>query len=86
MNGTWREGSIAGDPERYVKALEWASVFKGVPLLGNMDERSFVRGFEIKRYIKRDVKMSCKRVSLSIEVPLGNLEGIRLPGLFERKG
>jgi hypothetical protein len=38
---------------------------------------------EIKRYIKRDVKMPCKCVSLSIGAPLGNLEGIRLPGLFE---
>jgi len=30
--------------------------------------------------------MPCKRASLSIGAPLGNLEGIRLPGLFERKG
>jgi hypothetical protein len=30
--------------------------------------------------------MPCKRVSLSIGAPLGNLEGIRLPGLFEEKG
>jgi len=27
--------------------------------------------------------MSCKRVFLSIGAPLGNLEGIRLPGFFE---
>jgi hypothetical protein len=42
----------------------------------------------LKRYIKRDVKMPCKLVSftLSIGAPLGNLEGIRWPGLFERKG
>jgi hypothetical protein len=40
----------------------------------------------LKRYIKRDVKMPCKRVSLSIGAPLGNLEVISLPGLFERKG
>jgi hypothetical protein len=39
----------------------------------------------LKSYIKRDVKMPCKRVSLSMGAPLGNLEGIRLPGLFERK-
>jgi hypothetical protein len=37
------------------------------------------------RYIKRDVKMPCKRVSLSLGAPLGNLEGIRLPGFFEEK-
>jgi hypothetical protein len=36
-----------------------------------------------KRYIERDVKMPCKLVSLSIRAPLGNLEGIHLPGLFE---
>jgi len=40
----------------------------------------------LKRYIKRGVKMPCKRVSLSIGAPSGNLEGIRLPGLFERRG
>jgi hypothetical protein len=38
-----------------------------------------------KRYIKRDVKMPCKQVSLSLGAPLGNLEGSRLPGLFEGK-
>jgi len=48
-----------------------------------MEGRSFLREFEIKRYIKKDVKMPCKCVSLFIGAPLGNLEGIRLPGLFE---
>jgi len=38
----------------------------------------------LKRYIKSEVKMPCKRVSFSMGAPLGNLEGIRLPGLFER--
>jgi len=51
-----------------------------------MEGRSFLRAFEIKIYIKRDVKMPCKMASLSIGAPLGNLEGIRLPVLFERKG
>ena len=54
------------------------------PALGEHG-RSFLRAFEIKKHIKRYVKMSCKRVSLSIEAPLGNLEGIRLQGLFEKK-
>jgi len=40
----------------------------------------------LKRYTKRDVNMPCKRVSLPIGAPLGNLEGICLPGLFERRG
>jgi len=30
--------------------------------------------------------MPCKQVSLSIWDPLEKLEGIHLPGLFERKG
>jgi hypothetical protein len=43
------------------KALERASVSIGDPLLGNMQGRSFLRAFEIKRYIKRDIKMPCNR-------------------------
>jgi hypothetical protein len=34
------------------KALEWASVSKEIPLLGNMEGRSFLRAFEINRYTK----------------------------------
>jgi hypothetical protein len=34
------------------KALEWASVSVGAPLLGNMERRFFLRAFEIKRHIK----------------------------------
>jgi hypothetical protein len=68
------------------KALEWASVPIGAPLFGNTEGRSFLRAFEIKRYIKRYVKMPCKRVSLSIGAPLGNLKEIPLLGCFERKG
>jgi hypothetical protein len=51
-----------------------------------MEGCSFLRAFEIKRYITRYVKMSCKRVSLPIGAQLGNLEGIHLPGLLQRKG
>jgi hypothetical protein len=35
---------------------------------------SFLRAFHIKRYIKRDVKMLCKRASLSIGATLRKLE------------
>jgi len=48
------------------EALKWASVSIGAPLLGNMKGRSFLRAFEIKRHIKRYVKMPSKRVSLSV--------------------
>jgi len=65
MRGTWRKGSFTGDPERYVKAPEWVSVSIGATLLGNTEGCSFLRAFEIKRYIKRYVKMPCKQVSLS---------------------
>jgi hypothetical protein len=67
------------------KALEWASISVGAPLLGNMEGRSFLRAFEIKRYIKKYVKMPCKQISLSIGAPMGNLEAICLLGLLERK-
>jgi hypothetical protein len=64
------------------KALAWASVSIRAQLLGNMKRRCFHRAFEINRYIKRYVKMPCKRVALSIGAPVGNLEGICLPELF----
>jgi len=55
-------------------------------LLGNLKGCSLLRAFEIKGYIKRYVKMPCKQASLFIGAPLGKLDGIRLPGLFEGKG
>jgi hypothetical protein len=54
--------------------------------LGNLEGRSFLRAFEINRYITRYVKLPCKWVSLSIGALPGTLEGIPLPGRFERKG
>ena len=33
----------------------------------------------------RDMQMPCRRASLPIGALLGNLEGVRLPGLFERE-
>ena len=77
MWGTWRKCSRNG-----------ASLSEGTacggpggrdPLLGTSKDM-------LKGYIKRDVKMPCKQVSFSIGALLGNLEGIRLPGLFGRKG
>jgi hypothetical protein len=53
------------------KALEWASVSIVATLFRNMEGRSFLRAFEIKRYVKNYVKMPSKRVSLSIGAPLG---------------
>jgi hypothetical protein len=61
---------------------ELASVSIGAPLLGKMEVWSFLRAYEIKRYIKKYVKMPCKRVSLSIGASFWNLEGIRLPEPF----
>jgi hypothetical protein len=67
------------------KTLEWVSVSIGASLLGNIRGCSFLRAFEIKRYIMRYVKMPCKWIFLSIGAPFGNLEGIHLPGLLQRK-
>jgi hypothetical protein len=36
------------------KALDWASISIGVPLLGNMEGHSFLRAFEINR-LSRDI-------------------------------
>jgi hypothetical protein len=67
------------------KSLQCASVSIGAPLFGNMVGCCFHRAFEIKRYIKRYIKMSCKQVTLPIGALLANLEGICLPGLFGLK-
>jgi hypothetical protein len=65
------------------EVLEWASVSIGGPLLESMEGRSFYRAFEIKRSIKRCVKMSCKRVSLFLyRGPLGEPGGDSLAGKF----
>jgi hypothetical protein len=79
LAGPGGRAPLLGTPkDTFSKSLEWASVSLWAPLLGNMEGRSFPRVFEIKSY----VKMPCKRVSLSIGAPMGNLKGIRLPGLF----
>jgi hypothetical protein len=67
------------------KALEWMSVSIGAPLLGNMEGHSFLRAFEIKRYIKKYIKMPSKRISLSIGAPLGEPGGDSLAGTFWRE-
>jgi hypothetical protein len=84
--GDLEGGSFTENPERYVKYGSGMGVcFHRGPLLGTMEECSFLRAFEIQKYIKIHVKMPCKEVSLSIGALLGNMEGICLPGLFERK-
>jgi hypothetical protein len=64
------------------KALAWGSVSIGAPLLGNIEGRSFLRAFEIKRYINRYVKIPCKQVSLSIGAPFGEPGGDLLARTF----
>jgi hypothetical protein len=81
--GLWGGLLYRGPPKDMLsKALAWASVSIGVPLLGNMEGRSFNGDSEMKRYIKRYVIMPCKQLSLSIGARFGSLEGICLPGLF----
>jgi hypothetical protein len=60
-----------------------------------MERRSFPRAFERREKIYlirglfmrnlRDVNRPCKRAALYIGALLGNLEGVHLLGLFERK-
>jgi hypothetical protein len=58
VKGTWREGSLAGDPERYVeKGLETGiSLYRG-PVLGNLEEGSSTRDF--KMWMKGAQWMKC---------------------------
>jgi hypothetical protein len=47
VKGTWREGSLAGDPEGYVeKALEMCMSFHRGPVFGNLEEGSSAGDFE----------------------------------------
>jgi hypothetical protein len=51
VKGTWREGSLAGDPEGYVEnALETGSSFHRGPVLGNLEAGSSTGNF--KRWTK----------------------------------
>jgi hypothetical protein len=48
VKGTWREGSLAGDPERYVeKALEMGISLHRGRVLGNLEEGSSTRDFKM---------------------------------------
>jgi hypothetical protein len=49
-----------------------------------MEGRSFLRAFEINRYIKRYVKMPCRQVLLSIGARWGT-GGDSLAGTFREK-
>ena len=71
-----KEGSRNG--ASLSKGTPWGEPGGRAPLLGTAKDM-------LKRYIKRDVKMPCKQVSISTGTPLGNLEGIRLWGLFGGK-
>jgi len=47
VEGTWREGFLAGDPEGYVeKVLETGISFCRGPVLGNLGEGSSTGDFE----------------------------------------
>jgi hypothetical protein len=66
MKGTWREGSLAGDPEGYVeKALGTGIFFHRGPTLGNLGEGSSTGDF--KRWMKGALWME----SLSLKRPRG---------------
>jgi len=62
------------------KALEWASVSIGAPLVGNMDGYSSLKASEIKRYIMRDVK--CPVGRYLHRGPVGEPGGDSLAGSF----
>jgi len=70
------------------RARKWASISIGVPLLGKMDGRFFLGAFLLEEFLLDPLgicKMPCRRISLSILSPLGNLEEVRLLGLLREK-
>jgi hypothetical protein len=72
VKGTWRKGSLAGNPEGYVeKALEMGISFHRGPILGNLEEGSSTGDF--KRWMKGAWWMKC--LSLSEEAPWSGLGG-----------
>ena len=50
--------------------------------MGNVEGRSFLSAFGIKRNIKTYVNVSSKRVSLSIGPPTGEAGWVYFPGTF----
>jgi hypothetical protein len=64
VTGTWREGSLAGDPEGYVKkALEMGISFHRGSIWGNLEEGLSTRDFE--RWMKG--VLGVERLSLSLK-------------------
>jgi hypothetical protein len=59
VKGTWREGSLAGDPKRYVeKALEMGISFHRGPVLGNLEEGSSTGDFGIRKDRRRSAQVT----------------------------
>jgi hypothetical protein len=87
MKGTLREGSFIGGPERYVKqGSEMGGCFNWGPAFGEHGAvRFFLTAFLfsiIFMGFSREMQMPYKWVLLSIGTLLGNLEGVRLPGIL----
>ena len=85
MKGTWREGSLAGDPEGYVeKALETGISFQRGPILGNLEEGLSAAKFE--RWMKGALETEHLFLKRLCE---GGLRGISCtgePGRYIKKG
>ena len=80
MRGPVGRAPLLGTPKDMLRLYN-GCVSIGPPLWGNMEGRSFLRDYEMKRYFKRDVKMPCKRISLHSS-PVGQPGGDSLAGIF----
>jgi hypothetical protein len=72
VKGTWREGSPARDPDKYVeKALETGISLHRGPFWGNLEEGSSTR--DLKMWMKGARWLKCLSLSLSLseEAPWG---------------
>ena len=67
MKGTWREGSLAGDPDGYVeKALGTGISFHRGPALGNLGQGSSTG--DSKRWMEGAWWIKCLSLSLSLSL------------------
>ena len=84
LKGTWRQGSLAGDPEGYVeKALEMGISFHRGPVWGNLEEGSSTRDFE--RWMKGALGVECLSLKRLRGGGLGGNSFTGDPGKYVKK-
>ena len=84
----WRSPLLGNPKDMLSKARKCAPASIGAPIWGNMEVCFFLMAFLFRGIFvrfSREMQMLCKRVSLSIETLLGNLEGVHFTGFLKEK-